>query len=97
MVLLAPALASVISWLLREVIIKFVIFTAILAVVAFFVPYVVSYLGNFINPQTFTNAFNLIPSGVWFVAQFFSLEYGIKLIISASIARFLIRRLPFIG
>lgn len=87
----------IVTWLLREVVIKFAVFTAIFAVVALLVPYAVSYLGNFISSSALTSAFAAIPSGVWWFLDLFRIDYGVPLAISATIARFLIRRLPVIG
>lgn len=87
----------VISWIFREVLIKFVIFSALFAVVSFLVPYVVQFLGTFISSTGLTNAFAGIPDGVWFFLDLFRLDYGIPLIISSMVSRFLIRRLPVIG
>lgn len=85
------------TWLLREVIIKFVVFAALFAVVAFLVPYAVGYLGNLVAPGSLTAAFSAIPAGVWYFLDLFRLDYGFPLAISAYVSRFLIRRLPVIG
>jgi hypothetical protein len=95
--LFIPFMASFLSWVFREVMVKFVVFVAIFGLVSFLVPRAVSYLGGFISPQSFSSAFTSIDSGVWFVLQFFGLDYGVPLIISAYVSRFLIRRLPVIG
>lgn len=87
----------IVSWVFREVIIKFAIFTGLFAVVALLVPFAVGFLGNLISPATFTNAFNALPAGIWWFLDFFRLDYGLPLTISAFISRFLIRRLPVIG
>lgn len=90
-------LAPLVTWIFRAVVIKFVVFTAIFALVAFLVPKVVGYLGSFINPGGLTSAFSAVSPGVWFFLDFFQLSYGVPLLISAWVARFLIRRLPVIG
>jgi len=95
--LLVPFIASLLTWLLRDVVVKFVVFSAIFALVGFFVPRVVVLLGNFINPGGLSSAFSSIDSSVWYVLRFFSLDFGVPLVISAFISRFLIRRLPIIG
>lgn len=95
--LLAPLLAPVIAFLLREIVVKFVIFTAIFALVAFLVPKAVSYLLPFIGTGSLSSAFGGLDSGVWFFLDFFGLSFGVPLLISAWVARFLIRRLPVIG
>ncbi|MDR2092855.1 MAG: DUF2523 domain-containing protein [Azoarcus sp.] len=95
--ILIPFLASAFSWLLREAILKFIVFTSVFALVSLFAPRAASLLGNFIAPGFLSNAFSGIDSGVWFVLRFFRLDFGVPLIISAYVSRFLIRRLPVIG
>lgn len=90
-------LAPLVTWIFRDVVVKFVIFSAMFAVVAFLVPKAIAYLGSFVNPSGLTNAFGAVGPGVWFFLDFFQLGYGVPLLISAWVARFLIRRLPVIG
>lgn len=89
--------APLITWIFRDVVVKFLVFAAVFALVAFLVPKAVAYLGNFINPGGLTSAFGAVGPGVWFFLDFFQLGYGLPLVISAYVARFLIRRLPIIG
>lgn len=90
-------LAPVVTWIFRDVVVKFLVFTAVFALVAFLVPKAVAYLGSFINPGGLTSAFSGVSPGVWFFLDFFQLGYGVPLLISAWVSRFLIRRLPIIG
>lgn len=90
-------LAPVLTWVFRDIVIKFVVFAAVFALVAFLVPKAIVYLGNFINPGGLSTAFGAVGPGVWFFLDFFQLGYGLPLLISAWVSRFLIRRLPFIG
>lgn len=87
----------IVSWLLREVIIKFLVFTAVFALVAFLTPYAINQLGSFIGTNGLNSAFNGIPAGVWYFLDLFRIDYGFPLCISAIVGRFLIRRLPVIG
>ena len=88
---------QIISWIFKTIVIKFVVLTALLAVVSFLVPYAVSHLTSFTNVSSLNSAFSGIPDGLWWVLDFFRLDYGLPLVISAFISRFLIRRLPVIG
>jgi hypothetical protein len=90
-------IAKAVEWIFKAVTIKFVIFTAIFATVEQMLPYVMEYLGDFIKPHFIQAGFSGIDSGVWFFLQFFSVGYGIKIIASAYVYRFMIRRIPFIG
>lgn len=85
------------SWMFRGVVVKMVILTAVIAVVAVLVPLAVSYLANFISPGSLTSVFSLIPPGVWFFLDAFRIDFGAPLVISAFVYSFLIRRLPVIG
>lgn len=89
--------APVLTFLLRDVVVKFVVFTAIFAVVAFLVPIAVGFLSPYIGTSALTSAFGALGPGVWYFLDFFNLSYGLPLLISAFVARFLIRRLPVIG
>lgn len=88
---------SVGSWIVKDVVVKAVVLGAVFAIVSELAPLVIEYLGSFISPGGLTNAFAGIPSGVWFFLDFFALDVGLPLLISAHVARFLIRRIPVIG
>ncbi len=95
--LFAPLLAPLVSFFFREVVVKFLVFTAIFAVVVFLVPKAVAYLAPFIGTAGLSGAFGGLAGGVWFFLDFFNMSFGVPLLISAYVARFLIRRLPVIG
>ena len=90
-------LAPVVTWIFRDLVIKFVIFTAMFAVIAFFVPYAVQWLAGFIGVGGLNSAFSAVDPGVWWWLDAFNAVAGIPLLISAYVSRFLIRRLPVIG
>ena len=90
-------LAPVFTWVFRELLIKFVVFTSIIAVVVWLVPKAVGYLVPFLGVASLTAAFSQVDWGVWFWLDFFRLNVGIPLLIAAYVSRFLIRRLPVIG
>jgi hypothetical protein len=94
---IAPLLAPLIGWIFREVVIKFMVLSAVFAIVAVLVPVAISLIGPFVNTATLSNAFAGLPAGIWFFLDFFNLGFGLPLLISAWITRFLIRRLPVIG
>ncbi|MCX7180906.1 MAG: DUF2523 family protein [Proteobacteria bacterium] len=90
-------LAPLVTWIFRDIVVKFLVFSAVFALVALLVPKAITYLGGFINPGGLTSAFGAVGPGVWFFLDFFQLGYGVPLLISAWVSRFLIRRLPVIG
>lgn len=87
----------IISWILREIVIKFSVLTAVYALVAFLVPKAIDYLTPWLGTGSLSSAFSAVSPGVWFFLDFFNLGYGVPLLISAAVTRFLIRRLPVIG
>ncbi len=95
--LFAPLLAPLVAFLFRDVVVRFLVFTAVFALVAFLVPKAVAYLEPFLGLSGLTDAFAGLSSSVWFFLDFFNLAYGVPLLISAYVSRFLIRRLPVIG
>lgn len=86
-----------ISWVFREIVIKFVLITGLVYVVTLLVPLAVGYLGNFLGVGSLSSAFSSLPAGVWFFLDYFQVSFGLPLLISAWVSRFLIRRLPVIG
>lgn len=87
----------IVSWLLREVIVKFIVFTAVFALVAFLVPKAAELLAPWISTAGLEGAFAGLSPGVWFFLDFFRITFGVPMVISAYVTRFLIRRLPVIG
>lgn len=95
--LFAPVLAPLVSFLIRDVFVKFFVFTAVFALVAFLVPKAVEFITPFIGSGSLNSAFGGVGPGIWFFLDFFNLSFGVPLLISAWVSRFLIRRLPVIG
>lgn len=95
--LFAPFLAPVFGFLLREIIVKFTVLTAIFALLALFVPKAIELVLPYISTTGLSGAFSGLGAGVWFWLDAFQLPFGVPLLISAWVARFLVRRLPVIG
>ena len=87
----------IITWIFREVVIKFLIFSALFAVLAFLVPKAIEMVTPWVSSTSLTGAFSGLGSGVWFFLDFFQLGFGVPLLLSAAVTRFLIRRMPVIG
>ena len=85
------------GWILRQVVIKFVVIGAVYALLVLLVPMAVGYVAPFIGSSSLTSLFAAVPDSVYFFLYFFRLDVGLPLTISAFIAGFLIRRLPLIG
>lgn len=88
---------SLLSWTFRQVVLKFLVMGVIFVIVSELTPLVIEHLGGFVGANYLSSAFSGIPSGVWYFLDFFALDVGFPLLISAHVSRFLIRRIPFIG
>ncbi len=87
----------VVGWLIREVVVKFLVIAAVYALLVLFVPMAVGYVTPFISTSGLSSLFAAVPDSIYFFLYFFRIDIGMPLCISAAIARFLIRRLPVIG
>jgi hypothetical protein len=89
--------APLLSFLIRAGIAKFMALAAIFGVMALIVPFAITLVLPYVGGTSLTSAFSGLNGGVWFFLDFFALDYGLPLILSAFVTRFLIRRLPIIG
>jgi hypothetical protein len=94
--ILLSALNTVLGFVLKSVIIKFGVFFALYFVVTGFVG-VLQSSGLLPSSSAVSGALGGIPSGVWYFLDLFAVSQGIPLILAAMLARFIIRRIPFIG
>jgi len=90
---IASALWTIIGWLFRSVLIKFLVMFALYFVISEFS----SVLLSLLPPITFGNSFTVLSPGVWYFLDFFQIQQGAPMLLSAFLTRFLIRRIPVIG
>jgi len=89
--------AAVLSWVFRTIVVKFVVIAALFWLLTYLVPIVIGYVTPFIGTSNLTALFNAVPDGLFWFLLALRFDVGIPLLISAYIARFLIRRLPGVG
>ncbi len=90
---ITSAIWSVLGWLLRSVLIKFVVMFALYWVIKEFSVVLLSLLPTI----GFGDTFAVLSPGVWFFLDFFQIPVGAPMLLSAFVTRFLIRRIPVIG
>ncbi len=90
-------LGLMVTWLLRAVVIKFIVMAAVVALLVELVPVVAGLIAPFIGTSGLTSAFSSIPAGVWWFLDFCRLDIGVPALLAAWVTRFIIRRIPFIG
>lgn len=85
-----------VSWMFREVLVKFVILGAIFLTVQALMPLVSSAVAG-ISPASITNTLTALGPSFSYFAYKFGLDYSVPLILSAHATAFTIRRIPVIG
>jgi hypothetical protein len=91
-----PILTAFLAFVFRQIVVKFLVLAAVFAVVAMFLPMVWNLVAPYAGIKL-GDYFSALPGGVWYFLDFARLDVGLPLIFSAIIARFTIRRLPFVG
>ncbi|WP_032116491.1 DUF2523 family protein [Candidatus Arsenophonus nilaparvatae] len=92
--LIVSAFNFLLGFVFRTLAIKFIVFSALFLVVTEFVPVLLALL------PTSTNLPELIgqlPDSVWYFMNLFAVITGMKIVISAYLTRFIVRRIPVIG
>lgn len=97
--ILMSALRTMLGFVLRSTIVKFVTFFALFFIVKEFVNVLISsqlYPGA-TQASDLASALSGVPASVWYFLDLFSASTGISTVISAYATRFIIRRIPVIG
>lgn len=93
---LTTLFSGLLSWLFTTVIIKFFVFGAVFLLITELIPLILEVF----LPSDFGDISSLmsgIPSEVGYFLAPFHIGDGINAMLSAYLARFIIRRLPFVG
>jgi len=94
--ILISAAYSVLGWVIRGVVIKFIVLGALYYVVAWIAESVLTQLD--ISPLTgLQSLLNGLPPGLLYLMGVFRFDLGLPLLLGAMLTSFLIRRLPVIG
>ena len=92
--ILVSAFNFILGWLVRSVLVKFVLFFALYFVTTEFLQVISSLLPN---ANSLNGALSGISANTSFFLDVFALPTGLSLIVSAYVTRFIIRRIPVIG
>lgn len=88
---------SAVTWVFREAVIKFLIMGAVYLLITELAPIGLGLISAFFNVTALSTAFSMLSPGVWWFMDFARLDYGLPLILSASVAAFTFRRIPFLN
>jgi hypothetical protein len=92
--ILASVFNGALGWVFRVVIVRFVVLVALAAVVAEMAQVLIGLLPSWMS---FAGLFGGFTPLLWYFVDMFRLDYGLPIIVSAYVTRFLIRRIPVIG
>lgn len=84
------------SWILREIVIKFVVLAALFFVIEALMPRLLAQISAW-TPSNISSAFSGLAPGAWWFLDKFALDIGVPLLLSAHVTAFTIRRIPVIG
>lgn len=92
--LIVSALNGLLVFVFRTVVIKFVLFFALMFVVQEFIPVMVGWMSlNYDIPTMF----QALPESMWYFFNLLNFTQGLMMIINAWLVKFMIRRIPYIG
>ena len=94
--LLTNFLTFAMAAVFRSAVIKFVIFTAVVLLIAALVLIVFNYLAN-IDIFGLNNLLRNLPDGLLYFLTVFQFHLGVPMMLGAFLTRFAIRRVPVIG
>lgn len=92
--ILLSALWTVLTWLVRSILVKFVLFFGLYFVTTEFIQELLNLLPS---SSTLSSAFSGIPPGMWWMMDMMQFSVGVPMCLSAYLTRFIIRRVPIIG
>ena len=95
--ILISAFGGLMTWLVRVVVVKFLVFGLLLMVTTEFVSFLVEQLGENNPVDGVQGALSSLPSAALYFIGVLRLDVGIPLIFAAYGAAFAIRRLPIVG
>ncbi|WP_417794766.1 DUF2523 family protein [Terasakiella pusilla] len=93
---LVSGLFQVVNWIFRAVVVKFVMFTALGAVLLVVIQ-IGEQLLDLSGVTQIGETLGSLPADIGYYMGVFQLQVGIPMILTAALVRFTIRRLPIIG
>jgi len=92
--ILLSALNVVLAFVVRSIIVKFVVFFGLFFITTEFVAVISTLLPS---GTELSAALGGVPADVWYFLDLFNVSSGIPILLSAWVTRFVIRRIPVIG
>jgi len=93
--ILLSALFSALAWVVRSILVKFVVFFGLFYITTEFMGVIVPSLLP--NSQSIFSAMSSLPPSMAYFMNIMQVPLGMSMIFSALVTRFIIRRIPVIG
>lgn len=90
-------LSKILGFIFRKGVAKFFLFFGLYFLVAGFLPIIFEFIGGSTMFSDLSNALSNIPSSVAYFLAPFRMDFAFKVIVTAYITRFLVRRIPLMG
>lgn len=91
------ALTQVIGWLASAGTLRWIFSAVLLALGTILIDALLTLLPAGISAAGITSGLGVLPPQAWYFIDMFRVQQGTSLVLSAYVARFVIRRLPIIG
>lgn len=91
---LLSALTLIARFFIKGSVIKFVFFTALSYFVIDMVPYIITF---FMGGNYLAGIFDKLPSSLLYLLNVIDFKTSFQIVLSAYVARFVVRRLPVVG
>ncbi|MGX2970466.1 DUF2523 family protein [Ursidibacter sp. B-7004-1] len=88
---------TLLSFIFRKTVPKFFLFSALFYLVLEFTPVLINWVSGSDMILSISNSLGSIPNDVGYFLQPFRIDLGLKVVGSAYITRFIIRRVPLMG
>ncbi|MDP8163492.1 DUF2523 family protein [Pasteurella skyensis] len=89
--------SGLLVYVFKGIVVKFFLFFGLFYVTSEFIPLVIQHFIPDSLKFDFVSIFNSLPLDIWYFLELFRVPFGVNLLISAMVSRFIIRRLPIIG
>lgn len=94
---IVAAFGRILAWLLSAGSMKWALGAFLAFGLTLLVDLVLSLLPAWFSPDALSASTSVFPPSLWFFIDYFQLQLGLSMTFAAYCARFLIRRIPFIG
>lgn len=91
------ALGRVIGWVLSTSTMKWAFSAVLWFGLALLLDLLLDLLPSWFSTDGLTSAASVFTPEIWYFIDYFNIQLGLSMTLSASAVRFLIRRIPFIG